>query len=435
MNPRQRMVASPFHRALRSFVLFALLSGIPFASAAERIPAFVREHVAQRVENGYCVGLVVGVVDADGTSFVGKGRYSPGDDRPVGEDTIFEIGSITKAFTGVLLADMVERGLAAIDGPVSKSLPPGATVPARGGKQITLHDLTTHRSGLPRLPENFDPKDWDNPYADYSAARLLEGLSKHELSQDIGAKYAYSNLGAGLLGYALAQRAGKSYEQLIVERICDPLGMRDTRIMLSAEQRSRLAPGHAAGKPVKNWDLGALEGAGALRSTARDMLRLMSAGLGLAPSRVSKALDASHRERHETGQPELYVAWGWHVWTKHATTIIWHNGGTGGYHSFCGFRPDKKIGVVVLANSNEDIDDIGLHLLEPKFELAALRKTAAVLVAALDDYAGYYELAPGVVIHVTRNGEQLFAQITGQDKFPVFAESPTKFFYKVVDAH
>lgn len=402
--------------------------------AADRIPSEVRENVTQRVAEGDCVGIVVGVVDAQGTSYFSRGRFSRDGDRPVSEDTIFEIGSITKAFTAVLLADMVKRNLVALDDPVQKYLPSLAYMPSHGDKHITLGNLATHRSGLPRLPDDFEAKDMENPYVDYTDKRMLQFLAGHELSRDIGAKYEYSNLGVGLLGYALSRHAGKSFEQLVIDRISEPLGLKDTRITLSDEQRSRLAQGHVAGRPAKNWDFDALAGAGALRSTARDMLRFLSANLGLAETRLSNALQATHRDRFETGQPELSVALGWHVWTKYGTTIIWHNGGTGGYHSFCGFIPQKGLGVVVLTNSSEDIDDIGLHVLDPKFELKAVRKTTPVQGAMLDDYSGYYELQPGVVFHITREGNQLFAQLTGQDKYPVYPESDTKFFYKVVDA-
>ena len=418
----------------RMGVCVAIALPASLAWAADRIPPDVRDHVTRRVDQGYCVGLVVGVLDEQGPSYFSRGRFSVNGGRPVAEDTLFEIGSITKAFTAILLADMAERGQVDLNDPVQKLLPASARVPARGESQITLRDLATHRSGLPRLPDNLEPKDSENPYADYDEEHLLQFLSGHELSRDIGKQYEYSNLGAGLLGHALARSARTTYERLIIDRVCDPLGMSDTRILLSDEQKSRLAQGHAGTKPVKNWDLDALAGAGALRSTAQDMLRFLSGNLGLAETPIAKALQATHRDRFETGQPDLYVALGWHVWTKFGTTILWHNGGTGGYRSFCGFCPEKKLGVVVLTNSFEDIDDIGLHILGPKFELKTLREPTTVDAASLTDYVGHYELRPGLVFEITSEGNQLFAQLTGQDKHPVYPESDRKFFFKVVDA-
>jgi|CXWL01.1.fsa_nt_gi CubicO group peptidase (beta-lactamase class C family) len=417
---------------LRTMVVLTI--GVTAAHAGGRISTDVSEHIAQRVQNGDCVGIVLCIVDAQGSCCVSEGRLSKDDDRKVGEKTVFEIGSITKAFTGTLLADMVLRGEVSLDDPVQKYLPDGAKMPTRGGRQIALRDLSTHHSSLPRLPHNLEPADPDNPYADYTEKRMLDFLSKHELSRDIGEKYEYSNLGVGLLGYALSRRAGKPYEQLVVERICTPLGMNNTRATLTDDLKSRLAKGHSDGKQVKNWDLDALAGAGALRSTPLDMVNFIEANIKPGDTPISKALRASYKDRMETGTPDLSIGLGWHVWNKHGTEIIWHNGGTGGYRSFCGFAPDKKLGVVVLANSDFDLDAVGLHALEPKFELPVVKKAARITGAMLEDFLGYYELQPEIVIHITSEGDQLFAQLTGQPKFPVFAESDSKFFFKVVDA-
>jgi CubicO group peptidase (beta-lactamase class C family) len=404
------------------------------AQASGRIPADVSEHIAQRVEQGDCVGVVLCIVDAQGSCCLSEGRLFQNSDRKVDEQTVFEIGSITKAFTGVLLADMVERGEVALDDTVQKYLPEDAKMPKRGDKQITLRDLATHRSGLPRLPDNLEPSDPDNPYADYTEKRLLEFLGKHELTRDIGEKYEYSNLGGGLLGYALSRRAGKPYEQLVVERICTPLEMKSTRITLTDDMKSRLAKGHSGGKQVKNWDMDALAGAGALRSTPLDLVSFIEANFKAADTSISKALRASYKDRVATGTPNLSIGLGWHIWNKHGTEIIWHNGGTGGYRSAFGFAPDKKLGAVVLTNSDFDLDGVMLHALEPKFELPAVKKAAKVAGAALEDFVGFYELQPEIIIHITREGDQPFAQLTGQPKFPVFAESDSKFFFKVVDA-
>ncbi len=401
--------------------------------ATERIPDEVGQHVTQRVESGRSIGLVVGVLDASGVEYFGRGRSWAGG-PPVDENTLFEIGSITKVFTAAVLADMVQKGQVALEEPVGKLLPPSARVPSRGGREITLVDLATHRSGLPRLPDGFDPNDMQNPYADYSEAKLLAFLAKHELGRDIGSRYEYSNLGVGLLGYALARRAGVSYEALVIERIARPLGMADTRIELTPGQLPRLARGHAGGREVASWDFDALAGAGALRSTARDLLRFVAANLGLVQGDPVPALASMRSAKWETGVTDLSIAFGWHVWSKYGSTLFWHNGATGGYHGFCGYDLEKQLAVVVLANGSEDIDAIGLHLLQPQFELPVLRPIVAVPAAALDELVGFYELQPGVVLHITRDANQLQAQLTGQDKFPVFAASPLEFYYEVVDA-
>jgi serine-type D-Ala-D-Ala carboxypeptidase/endopeptidase len=402
--------------------------------ASEPIPAPVRDHVTRLVEEGHVMGVVVGVVDAGGSSTFSRGLLAAGG-PPVDEHTLFEIGSITKVFTAALLADMAGRGEVDLDTPLEKLLPAGTRMPGNGGAAITLADLATHRSALPRLPDAFEPPDGENPYAAYREADLLAFLAAHRLEREVGARYEYSNLGAGLLGYALARRAARTYEDAIIERIAAPLGMVDTRVTLSSQQASRLARGHLGGQPVAGWDFDALAGAGALRSTAGDMLRFLAANLGLEEEARLPALAATHAGRHETGVPDLAVALGWHVWDKHGATLLWHNGGTGGYRSFSGFDPQRRRGVVVLANSGDAaIDDLGLHLLEPGFELAELGSPTPLDPAALEELAGFYELAPGVVFHVTREGVQLFAQLTGQQRFPVYPQAPGEFSYKVVDA-
>jgi CubicO group peptidase (beta-lactamase class C family) len=414
-------------------ILFLALLAASAHAAADRIPAPVRDHVTRLVDEGRVMGLVVGVVDESGSSTFSRGRLASGG-APVDEATIFEIGSISKVFTAALLAEMALRGEVELDEPVARLLPATAKMPL-AGEAITLVDLATHRSGLPRLPDPFDPADAQNPYAAYSEEDLLRSLASHRLEREVGSRYEYSNLGAGLLGYALARRAERSYEALVVDRLAGPLGMVDTRVTLSPDQELRLARGHLGRQQVAGWDFDALAGAGALRSTARDLLRFLAAHLGFAGDDTPvPALAATHGARHETGVPDLAVALGWHVWSKFGTEILCHSGGTGGYRSFVGFDPAHKRGVVVLANTVEQIDGIGLHLLEPRFALGAVRSMTVVDQAELAQLDGFYELQPGVVIEITHEGEQLFAQLTGQERLPVYPESASVFYSKVVDA-
>ena len=162
---------------------------------------------------------MVGVIEPQGRRVVAYGSLNQGDPRPLNGDTIFEIGSVTKVFTSLLLADMVQRGEVALADPVAKYLPADVKVPERGGRVITLVDLSTHTSGLPRMPSNFHPKDPANPYADYTVEQLYQFLSSYQLTRDIGSQFEYSNLGGGLLGQALARRAGMDYEALVRSRI------------------------------------------------------------------------------------------------------------------------------------------------------------------------------------------------------------------------
>ncbi len=393
--------------------------------------AEIRKILAERIDNRQSVGIVVGVIEPAGRRVISYGSLAKNDKRPLNGDTIFEIGSATKVFTSLLLTDMVQRGEVALTDPVAKYLPATVKMPERGGRSITLEDLSTHTSGLPRMPANLAPKDPGNPYADYSVEQLYQFLSSYQLTRDIGAQYEYSNLGGGLLGHVLARRAGMDYEALVKTRICEPLGMSSTRITLSPEMKARLATGHNASMdPVSNWDLPTLAGAGALRSTANDMLAFLAANLGYTKSPLAPAMAAMLTLRRPTGVGDLEIALGWHVFKSNGKEIVWHNGGTGGYRSFFGFDPKTQVGVVVLSNAETTagVDDIGRHLLDPQVPLLPApkqHKETAVDPKLFDGYAGRYELAPTFILTVTREGDHLFVQATGQPKFEVFAEGPS----------
>jgi len=392
------------------------------------------------------VGIVVGLIDEHGRRFISEGSFDQADDRPVGHDTIFEMGSITKVFTATLLTLAVERGEVKLTDPVVKYLPAGVHVPERGGKQITLRDLAMHVSGLPRLPTNFAPKDPDNPYVDYRDAELFAFLNGYTLPRDIGAKWEYSNLGVGLLGEALAQRAGLSYEALLKTRILDPLGMTSSGVALTPEEQHRFAIGHDAYlRPAAHWDLAALAGAGALRSDADDMLTFLAANIGLTRTPLKTAMDATLAVKRIPNLPNNEQALGWDVRQSPYGDIIWHNGGTGGFRTFIGFNPVAKVGVVVLTNAANETggDDIGFHILAGS-SLAVLappgpapgegRKVVALAPDKLELLVGRYQMAPGVVATITRADDHLFAQLTGQPAVEIFPESATNFFWKVVDA-
>ena len=380
------------------------------------------------------VGIVAGLVDATGERFTTTGATAPGGTVAPDADTIFEIGSITKVFTSLVLADMVVRGEVRLDDPVAKFLPKTVRVPGREGREITLLDLSNQVSGLPRLPDNLKPADPGDPYADYGPARLYEFLSGYTLTRGIGEKYEYSNLGVGLLGHALALKAGVSYEELVRRRVLEPLGMTDTTMTLTEAQERRLAKGTGPSlQPVKNWRLDALAGAGALRSTGRDMLKFLTAAMGLRETPLRPAFDLMLEKRRPTGTPDLDIAMGWHIWTKYGTEIVWHNGGTGGYRSFAGFVPKTKTGVVVLCNTSFGVDDLGLHALEPKWPVARFRppverKPVAVDENVLQGYVGEYELRPDFTLTVTRSGGRLYMKATGQPMFEYVAASATEFF-------
>jgi len=319
------------------------------------------------------VGIVVGLIDDKGTRIISYGKRAENNGDSVDGDSIFEIGSVTKVFTATLLADMVERGDLRLDDPISKFLPRSVKAPSFEGKEITLRHLSSQTSALPRLPGNMSPKDQSNPYADYSVDQMYSFLSSCTLTRAPGSQYLYSNLGVGLLGHILGLVARTDYESLVRTRICQPLRMSNTGITLTPEMKAHLATGHnQALRPVANWDLPTLAGAGALRSNVNDMLKFVAANIGLIATPLASAMAKTHQTQHDTGIEGLDVGLGWHILKRFDTELIWHNGGTGGYHSFVGFNKAKRTGVVILSNSTNDIDDIGRHLLESQYPIAKL---------------------------------------------------------------
>lgn len=426
----------------------------PQPAAGDALPsdADIRQMLVDRIDVEHrTVGIVVGLITPQGRRIIAYGHLEKGDSRPLDGDTVYEIGSMSKVFTSLLLSQMVQRGQMALNDPVAKYLPETVKVPQKDGKQITLADLATHTSGLERMPTNFTPQDPNNPFVDYSAQQVYQFLSGYTLTRDPGSKYEYSNLGAGLLGFVVSRRAGMSYEELVRKRICAPLGMNSTAITLTPEMKGRLAPGHQVVnlQTVDNWDFGApLAPAGAIRSTANDMLKFLAANLDYVKTPLAGAMKAMLSVRRPTGVPDLDIALAWHIYTADGKVVIWHNGATGGYRTFFGFDPKSRIGVVALSNtrSPEGVDDIGRHLLDEKVPLWVPPKepeTVQVDPKTYGRYVGTYQLEPRSSISVTRKGDHLYAQkigyagavqTIGYGNVEILPQSAQEYFVKGVEA-
>lgn len=435
---------------MRKVIFIALAAAFALPAAAQQSPvasdSVIRDIITRRVDAKLSTGMVIGVLEPDGKRRI-VAYGASGTPRPLDGASVFEIGSITKTFTGILLADMAARGEVKLDDPVAKFLPATVKMPSRNGREITLLDLAMQQSGLPRMPTNFKPKDAANPFADYRSDALYAFLSGYSLPRDVGETYEYSNLGVGLLGHVLALRAGTDYETLVRRRILEPLGMTDTRIALTPAMRERLALGHdAAGATVPNWDLDVLAGAGALRSTVNDMLTYIAANAAAdvdsTKGPLAPAMHSAHTKRRQAGSTQMGIGLAWHVLsTPGGSSLVWHNGGTAGYRTFSGFNPATHAGVVVLTNSNMSHDDVGFHLLDTSVPLQPPRPTPVINriaitlpSATLDRYVGDYEVAPNFHLLVTREATGLMVEPTGQGKAPLFAEKEMEFFFRVVDA-
>ena len=424
-------------RTFAALSVTCLLGGAALAAQqAAAVPAEVAANVRARVDGGWTPSVVIGVVDSSGARYFAYGSTANDGGTPVDERTVYEIGSITKVLTGITLADMALRGEVGLDDPVSRYLPDSVRVPGPDSLPITLRLLSAQRSGLPRMPLNFAPRDPANPYADYDVARLYAFLASYKLTRVPGAAYEYSNLGVGLLGLALARREDTTYAALVRRHILVPLGMKSTMVTLTDDARSRLAQGSADGRPAANWDIDALAGAGALRSTAEDMTTFLAAAAGLQHTALDSAFRLAAEPEFDAGSSGIMrIGLGWHIRLgAEGTRIVWHNGGTGGYRSWAGYDPDRRTGVVVLTNSTENIDDIGLHLLDGTIPLIAVRTAVTLPPATLDEYVGRYALTSTFAITVRRVGDHLETQATAQPSVRIWASARDEFFVKVVDA-
>lgn len=417
---------------IRLAVLFALFATTPLFAAVfaapPLLPARVEQAITKRIAYGEYPAMVVAVVDGDRSHVYAFGKLANGNAPDAG--TVFQIGSVTKTFTATLLAEAVDKGEVKLDTPVA-SLLPGFKLPSRDGKPITLGELASQFSGLPRLPGNLDPANPQDPYADYDAAKLKAFLASYKLPRDPGASYEYSNLGFGLLGYALAQHAGTSYTKLVKTRLLQPLGMASSSATFDEPPGPDWATGHnVEGKPAQPWHLGVLAGAGAINSTGTDMLRYLEANAGRTTGPLPTAMRLAHKPRREVAPNErIGLAW----MTRHDKDgdVIWHNGMTGGYASFMGFTADRRRGVVILTNAAQSVDDLGFATLLADAPLAPAQKPIAMTPRQLDAYIGEYQLGPGFTLTVFRDGDQLNARATGQGAFPIFPSATDAFFARV----
>ncbi|WP_219910685.1 serine hydrolase domain-containing protein [Saccharothrix carnea] len=283
------------------------------------------------------------------------------DPRPVTGRTRFELGSLTKTFTGLLLAEMADRGEVDPTDPVVRHLPPGA---APGlGREVTLERLATHTAGLPRLPPGLWraalPHWLTNPYRDFGADDFDAAL--HRTRPGNPGRYHYSNFGVALLGRALAGAAGLSYGQLLAERVLGPLGLHDTDLSASAQ-----VTGHLRGRPRPRWEIPGLPAAGGLRSSASDLLRYLTAHLPPpCPSPLGRACADVARPRASAGHHEVGLVW--NVRHRSGRDLLFHSGGTRGCTAFAAFSPTTGTAFVALANAGPTV---GSRFVQHAYEAA-----------------------------------------------------------------
>lgn len=393
------------------------------ADLQDRLDAYAR---------GESGGAVVVWLDADseGPVFCQTGTYSAADHRPITADTVFEIGSISKVFTALLLAESDRLGRVALLDSAAKYLMP-ADHPAQADlAKITLLSLVTHTSGIP-LPDNAGlHQDVDNPYAHYERESLVDALRRLGPTA-VGGSFEYSNFGSAILGEALAAAWGTSYAEALQTHILKPLGLHLTSIGLAGQSApADLAPGHANGKMVPNWTFKAFAPAGALRSSARELALFLSACLGIRQTTLASTIAATLQPQYPAATVGGSVALGWMLCGDPARPIVFHTGATAGSIAFVGFDRQTGSGVAILSNFHKLSHELGFALLRPPPN-ESLQEVAGV---DLRDYPGVYSVTPEFILTVSAQDDQLFVQATGQVKLAVFASAHDEFFYRAENA-
>jgi CubicO group peptidase (beta-lactamase class C family) len=392
-------------------------SGDPSARVGPwRLPddAAIRQILTRRIDvERRSVGVVVGLISPAGRRVVSYGALDTSGRVPVNADTLFEIGSITKTFTALLLQDMVLRGEVSLDDPVSRYLPPGAQAPSFGDRQITLRQLATHTAALPHDLPSPGATRMEDVFSHTSEADLYRFLATYQLPREPGAQWEYSNLGVGLLGVALSRRSGLDLESLIRARITGPLGMTSTGLAIPPSQQARLATGHDAYlRPVAAIAIGPAEAAaGQLRSSANDMLKLLAAELGYVKTPLKPAMDAMLTVDQPGMSGVFRQSLGWMVLNLPTGQIVTHSGGTFGQRAFAAFNRKTREGVVVLTNAEgtTGADDIGLHLIAgaplrplppapPPRSLQIARPEVPLSADAAAPYLGRYRMSRSIVM-------------------------------------
>lgn len=428
---------------LLSIVLYFLI-GVPIASAQHLTDEWVKKAAEPLVQKRVVDGLSIGYIEGKHSGIVHLGSSNRAGKKP-DDLTVYEIGSISKVFTGLMLADAVVRGEIDLNAAADVANTAGIRLPSHEGRSIKWIDLSTHRSGLPRLPGNLVPIDLKNPYQNYDSKKAAAFLKQYKLPRQPGASREYSNFGASVLGYLVAQQAGRSYQQLLQKRIAKPLGMTDCTVSLSTDQRQRLATPHDKfGSVTKPWTFSNLPGAGGIRATMQDMLRFAQAQLNPPTGKIGEAIELAWKQHRDADDSGPAMGLGWVIAGDGQTR--WHNGQTGGSHSALFINRKLNCAVVILCNTavNHEIDQLAMQLVlkaagreikpEPKGTPDPKAGDLVIDAKHRSRLEGRYQLAPNFIFTVRDRAGHLMVSITNQPTQEIFPDSATRWSYRGVDA-
>lgn len=404
-----------------------LLAGAAVAAPVD--PARMDEVVRSYADQKRFMGSVLVARGGELLFSKGYGFANAEWEIPNSSATRFRLGSITKQFTAASILLLEERGKLDTSDPVSKHLP---DAPAAWEK-VTIHHLLTHTSGIPSFTGFTDYPSFKRTTS--TAEQIYRRFRDRELEFQPGEKFSYSNSGYLLLGYLIEKIAGENFEKFLQQNVLAPLGLKDTGYDSRAIIRNRASGYSPGGKGMLNADFIDMtipHAAGAMYSTTEDLLRWNQGLFGgklLSPASIKKM----------TAPFKGTYAYGLDVRTVNARKVISHGGGIEGFNTFLSYHPEDKLTVVALANINGPTpNEIAAKLAAVAYGetviLSSERKSVSVAPKTLEAYTGTYQLRPGFDMVVTLESGQLMTQAAGQPKIPVFAESETKFFPKVVDA-
>lgn len=409
---------------------------VPGQNKNDPVKDVIKRNIKDRIDKKFSVGTVAVFIEDGKEEYYFYGYNDSDNKRRVNKKSVFEIGSVSKTFTALLLADLVQQGKVKLEDPIDLYFPDSIRIPDYYGRKITFVDLATHTSGLPREPINFNPTDLNNPYEDQDVQKLYSGLKNYQLKRGAN-KYEYSNLGVELLGQSLALISGKSFEEMLQEVICKPLQMKGTG---TTNNSPFLTTGHMGTIPVSHWDLNALAPAGGIRSNAEDLVKYVKAQMGLLNSNLYPAMALTQQPRSVIWKDNK-IGLIWNITNVDVDEVISHSGATGGYRAFIGFSRKKNKAIILLNNSGRQQDDLGMYYFDQAKKITPVKKPIYLSGNALQPNVGRYQfslkenaLMPNQEFDVKIENNRLFVKGPGLPYIGLFPESKSSFFAKETEA-
>ncbi len=372
----------------------------------------VTETALPLVKNEIAQGISIGYIQGDSWGIIHLGNAMPSGQK-ADNQTLYELGSISKVFTSILLADSVIRGDIKLESNAETENAAGIRLPSRDGRSITWLDLSTHRSGLPRLPANLDAESLKDPYRNYDSSKAAAALDSLELPRKPGEAQEYSNFAVSVLGHLIAEKAGKPYQQLLRERITQPLGMTDCTVDLTDDQKKRFAfPNEKVGSPTLAWSFADMPGAGGVRANMRDMMRFARAQLDPPSGTLGEAIELAWKKHSESDATGPATGLGWMIAGDGETR--WHNGGTGGSRSAIYINRRIQTAVVVLCNTavENEVDALATYLIQVAAGMPDVKKPAFDKPTAKGQNQEPPKVSPFTSVGL--NNEMVFVQYEGR---------------------